>query len=164
MHRAQISLDPLGIRGESGKGLRADIVRQPVAQSPQARRSRLGSGQVGGQLAQRGTVDRGGVEQPSVLVPAVIRLLSRPQMAAHLPHFLGEPTDPLEQRRVLQVPHDLLPIANLVGIAERAVKEGLQIVFVPSRRHRRDNLVDVQVVEVLGRSGWVVGMSGGARR
>ncbi|HXC88582.1 MAG TPA: hypothetical protein VNV18_00325 [Stellaceae bacterium] len=78
-------------------------------------------------------------------------LLGRPQLAAHVPHLVSEPDDPLEQLRALHVLHDLLAVTDFGQVAERPTKERFQIVFVTARSHRCNDLIDVQVAKMRGR-------------
>jgi hypothetical protein len=53
-----------------------------------------------------------------------------------------------------------MAISDVIGIVERAMEEWLQIVFIPSRCHRRHDLVEIQILEELrGTSACSVGTS-----
>jgi hypothetical protein len=52
---------------------------------------------------------------------------------------------------VLEVPQDVVTVANGFNIAQRPVEKRLKVVFVPASSNGIDDLVKVQVAEYLGR-------------
>ena len=86
-----------------------------------------------------------------MLLVLVVKFVCLSEMAAHRPHLLGEGTDVPEQRLVLKVPQYVVAIIDRLHTAQRGVEEGLQVVFFAAGRDGRDNLVQIQVREEVGR-------------
>jgi hypothetical protein len=72
------------------------------------------------------------------------------EVGAHRPHLLGERHDAPEQRRVLEVPEDVVAVVDRLDARQRGVEEGLEVVLLAVGRDRSDDLVQVQVTEESG--------------
>jgi hypothetical protein len=65
----------------------------------------------------------------------------------HAAHLLGERPDGLEHLGLLQVAGYLMAVAHDRHVLQRGVEEGLEVVFLAARGHRRQHLIKMQVGE-----------------
>ena len=72
------------------------------------------------------------------------------EMRAHVLHAVREGPDGRGHRFLLEVAKHLMAISHRFDVAQRRREEGLQVVFLSTRRDRRHHLIEIEVGEERG--------------
>ena len=103
--------------------------------------------EIGAQRLDRAAIDDDGVEEPPLLLLAVIELLRPFQRLAHPAHARGELRDVREEDLALEITHHLVAIEDRIEGVEWRLEEGHEVVLRLSGRDRCDDLVEIEVGE-----------------
>src|ERR1700733_2693231 len=72
-------------------------------------------------------------------------------MLAHLLHLTGKLPYGREHRRLLQVAQNVMAVLNCLELVQRSIEQRREVILLPPRGQRGDDLVQMQVCEEVRR-------------
>src|SRR5215471_8647712 len=107
--------------------------------------------QISFEREHRVTIDGSGVQKPTVLVVLVItNIVDECEVLSDFAKLLGKSAQCVSHGLPVDIVHDFVPIEDRIHVAQRAIKERLEIVVIPTAGDGVDNLVEVEIGETGG--------------
>ena len=107
-----------------------------------------------GQVGDGAAIDIHRIQIPGLSLKRVVKLTDPDEVGAHGPHFFGKHHDAIEQVRIFEVLHDLVPIGDGLAAAQGEIEQRFEVVFRPIGCDRVHNLIEIKI----GETGWRGGL------